>query len=329
MALSAFKGIGDGRTRFQFGLQVPEQHIDRRNVRHALTCATSVFNPREQPHEAGGGGHRMEPLVVVKLGGGLITDKANLTTCKPAVIQRLASELAEARRHGVSIVVVHGAGSYGHLRAKQWGLAHGRSDIVGDDGCTTQDEAVVRVREEMMELADAVCAALEAAGLILTRHPPHQWAEGTGANFSGDVLRLEPREHTPVTWGDVVPVRGKTEFGILSGDDIVHRCATELPNVVRVVFAMGGADGVLRRPPQTGEAHDLIEVWTHEEGFVGHHASEVDVTGGIALKVERALSIAAAGVETFFVNGEIPGRLLAAVLGQEVRGTRFPAAQKG
>ena len=40
--------------------------------------------------------------------------------------------------------------------------------------------------------------------------------------------------------------RGPAAFGILSGDDPVHRCAVELPNVLRVVFAMGGADGVLQ-----------------------------------------------------------------------------------
>jgi len=271
----------------------------------------------------------MVPLVVVKLGGGLITEKAMLTTSNTEVIHRLAAEVAEAEQHGVRVVLVHGAGSFGHLRAKRWALADGRSNAVGGDDCTSQDEAVARVREDMMLLSKEVCSALRAAGLTTSSHPPHVWAEGTGPSFNGDVLRLVPDQCTPVTWGDVVPVEGPREFGILSGDDLVYRCALELPHVVRVVFAMGGADGVLRRPPVAGEPQELITVWSEDAGYVGHHASDIDVTGGIGLKVQRAQDIASAGIETYFVNGEVAGRLRAAVLGEDVRGTRFPPAQKG
>ena len=160
-------------------------------------------------------------------------------------------------------------------------------------------------------------------------HPPHRWAVGLGTGFSGDVSPLQPGNVVPVTWGDVVPVDGPPEFGILSGDDLVHRCAVELPNISRVVFAMGGADGVLRKPPHEAEDEDLIEVWHDEAEFVGVHAEDMDVTGGIGLKVQRARSIAAHGIETLFVNGEVEGRLEAALLGRPVRGTRFPSAQKG
>ena len=52
-----------------------------------------------------------------------------------------------------------------------------------------------------------------------------------------------------VTHGDVVECDGPRQFGILSGDDLVYRLATELCDVKRLVFAMGGVEGVLREPP--------------------------------------------------------------------------------
>ncbi len=271
----------------------------------------------------------MGPAVVVKLGGGLITEKARLTTVQEARLNRLAEEIAAAVHHGVKVLVVHGAGSFGHLRAKAWGLAGGRSDAQGTDDCSSQDEAVDKVREDMMTLAHHVSDALQRAGLSTSRHPPHRWAKGLGTAFTGDVLPLQPERCVPITWGDVVPVEGPAEFGILSGDDLVHRCAVELPGITRVVFAMGGADGVLRRPPHEATEEDLITEWHDEEEFVGLHAAEMDVTGGIGLKVQRARSIAAHGIETLFVNGEVEGRLQAALMGHPVRGTRFPPAQKG
>lgn len=271
----------------------------------------------------------MAPVVVVKLGGGLITDKARITTPRPERIKRLAEEIANAIEGGCKVVLVHGAGSYGHLRAKAWALAQGRSSVQGRDGCTTQDEAVNKVRDEMQDLASMVLEALEEAGVPASGHPPHQWATGIGPHFHGTLDAFQREGPLPVTWGDVVDVEGPAEFGILSGDDLVLRCALEVPGVKRVVFAMGGADGLLRRPPGMATAEDLIETWTEGSTFEGHHAVDMDVTGGIGLKVDRALRIANAGVEVLFVNGEIQGRLQAAMLGQSVRGTRFPPAQKG
>ena len=271
----------------------------------------------------------MAPAVVVKLGGGLITEKARLTTVHSGRLKRLAVEIANAAQQGVQVLVVHGAGSFGHLRAKAWGLAHGRSDVQANDGCSNQDEAVERVRADMVALAEHVTKALQSAGLATSMHPPHRWAVGSGTDFRGDVSPLQPSIVVPVTWGDVVAVDGPAEFGILSGDDLVHRCAVELPNISRVVFAMGGADGVLRKPPHEAVDEDLIEVWHDEAEFVGVHAADMDVTGGIGLKVQRARSIAAHGIETLVVNGEVEGRLEAALLGRPVRGTRFPPAQKG
>ena len=271
----------------------------------------------------------MAPAVVVKLGGGLITEKARLTTVHSGRLKRLAVEIANAAQQGVQVLVVHGAGSFGHLRAKAWGLAHGRSDVQANDDCSNQDEAVERVRADMVALAEHVTKALQSAGLATSMHPPHRWAVGSGTDFRGDVSPLQPSIVVPVTWGDVVAVDGPAEFGILSGDDLVHRCAVELPNISRVVFAMGGADGVLRKPPHEAVDEDLIEVWHDEAEFVGVHAADMDVTGGIGLKVQRARSIAAHGIETLFVNGEVEGRLEAALLGRPVRGTRFPPAQKG
>ena len=185
------------------------------------------------------------------------------------------------------------------------------------------------VRADMLALSGHVTSALHDAGVATSSHPPHRWATGVGPNFEGLLSSLQPGTTVPVTWGDVVPVPGSASFGILSGDDVVHRCAVELPNITRVVFAMGGADGVLRRPPHEATDEDLITEWREDSVFEGHHAAEMDVTGGIGLKVKRARSIAQHGVETFFVNGEVEGRLRAALLGQQVRGTRFPPAQKG
>ena len=98
-----------------------------------------------------------------------------------------------------------------------------------------------------------------------------------------------------------------------------------MPNVERAVFAIGGVDGILKVPPSQAGPDDLIEVWYPELEFVGEHASEIDVTGGIGLKAARGAMISQKGIDVMIVNGEHPERVLGAIEGKSVLGTRIIA----
>jgi isopentenyl phosphate kinase len=63
--------------------------------------------------------------IVIKLGGGLITDKTQLKTIRENEIKAVCEVLSDILENGNSVILVHGAGSFGHLEAKKWGLATG------------------------------------------------------------------------------------------------------------------------------------------------------------------------------------------------------------
>jgi isopentenyl phosphate kinase len=85
---------------------------------------------------------------------------------------------------------------------------------------------------------------------------------------------------------------------------------------------MGGVEGVLTGPP-TGENDEskLIENLHKQDAFRGEHLEQLDVTGGIGLKVERGFQTAAHGITVQLVSGEIDGRVRDACLGVDVRCT--------
>ena len=252
----------------------------------------------------------MGGTVVIKWGGGLITHKDQLCTVNQSVIDSLAKVCANSSKN---LVIVHGAGSFGHMKAKKFRLAEGRiSDF-------EQDGAIDDVRNDMLELNRIVATALELRGLSVKSFPPHKWASGTGPMFSGE---LPVHEGVTIVYGDVVADESKG-FGILSGDDLMYRYATELPQVERAIFAIGKVDGILRVPPSKAGPEDLIEVWHPNMEFEGEHASEIDITGGIGLKASRGAMIAAKGVDVILVNGEIPQRVSDAIEGKPVIGTRI------
>ena len=101
------------------------------------------------------------------------------------------------------------------------------------------------------------------------------------------------------------------------------RYSKELDGVERAVFAIGGVDGILRVPPERAGPDDLIEVWNPDVEFEGEHASDIDVTGGIGLKAARGAEISENGIDVILVNGEFPSRVLDAIEGKSVIGTRI------
>tara|TARA_B100001564_G_C20526271_1_gene617542 strand:+ start:130 stop:945 length:816 start_codon:yes stop_codon:yes gene_type:complete len=268
----------------------------------------------------------MDDCVVIKFGGGLITNKSTMCTPNYAVIDSLVDVVANCLEDDLRVIVVHGAGSYGHLRAKHWKLNQGflpHYDFVAQDDCQTQEEAVKIVRKEMLTLNQIVLDAFAKRGISTHKLPPHKWARNTGSNFDGDITKLFADDNSvKITFGDVVDCE-EGIFGILSGDDLVVRISQEIPNVKRLIFAVKGVDGILKRPPEVADHDDLIEHWSPSIEYSGVHNSEIDVTGGIGLKAARGSEVAASGVDVFIINGEEPQRLLDACKGISTRGTQI------
>ena len=279
--------------------------------------------------------------IVVKFGGSLITNKKSIT---PSLRTTTLASLAQALRQAIdtsnisAIYLVIGAGSFGHPRSKRWNLAHGRSpnsggapNNSGDSECKTQWDAVHAVRQEMLTLASHVVAALNAEQLSVVAHPPHTFARNVGPAFQGNLTNFVPRHRHEIalTWGDPVDCDEPQQFGILSGDDIVVRLATEMPHVRRVVFCMGGGvDGILRHPPDSTTGHnDLITEWCPDTIWEGEHDVNMDVTGGIGLKAARGslVSNMCPHVHVQIINGEIHARVLDALVGRQAIGTRLRA----
>ena len=73
----------------------------------------------------------MASRVVIKLGGGLITDKGSMKKFDSDSVERIADSISSIVEMGVPVIVVHGAGSFGHLLAKEWSISEGStpSDI--------------------------------------------------------------------------------------------------------------------------------------------------------------------------------------------------------
>ena len=252
---------------------------------------------------------------LVKLGGSVITDKAKVTTLRPAHLNRLAGEIAASGRE---VVVVHGAGSFGHIKAAKHRLADGYLD-------DAQLPAVSEVQRDVRALNLAVVDALRRAGLRPVSLPPSAIArldDGALRSLDLDVFRrYRDLGFTPVTFGDVV-LDAHRWFAICSGDLLMLALAEAFHPEAAVFVA--DVDGVYTADPKRVKSAKLLrEIAPASLAAVDTSAPSVeDVTGGLAGKLQRMIAVAGFAERCLLVNGLKKGRLLAALRGQRVVGTR-------
>ena len=253
--------------------------------------------------------------IIMKWGGGLISDKSSVCTANQQHIRNLAQCIKHLAKLGHDIIIVHGAGSYGHIRARQYRLDEGNIDGI------EQTEGVAQVRADMLQLHDLVVESLLPLNVI--SHKPREFVLNNGPDFQAD---LEPflDSGIHVTFGDVVQCDPPREFGILSGDDLMLRLSCELPDVTHSIFAMGGTPGLMTSSDETGK---LIPIWNNQMEYSGNHRQEIDVTGGIFLKTQRAAHICEVVDHVWFVDGEHVSRILEIVEYGESVGTRIVPSQ--
>jgi isopentenyl phosphate kinase len=261
----------------------------------------------------------MPDIVLVKLGGSLITEKARPETARTEVIARLAGEIARgAAGRSFHLLIGHGSGSYGHAAAQRSGLGSGALSPEQLPGVSfTQERAAVLHR--------LVVGALEGAGLLPYSIAPSSCvvaAAGRPAAFADEPLFLAlDRGLLPVLYGDVVMDR---EWGasICSTEKLFALVIPRLQErgwTVRRVLWLGETDGLYDASGQT--VPHLSESGFADAVQAIGAPTGTDVTGGMRHRVETALALARLGVPSLLANGLTPGLLEAALRGEEVVGT--------
>jgi isopentenyl phosphate kinase len=253
-------------------------------------------------------------MILVKLGGSVITDKALYRTFRPDAAKRLAKEIFAS---GERIVLVHGAGSYGHVMAKRFDLQKGR---IGPG----QEEGVSKVALDVRELDLLLLKELVTAGLHAVAISPGSCATLHAGELSTlDVDRFQSYLDigvTPMTYGDVVLDEVRS-FGICSGDQLMMRLAEGL-RPERVIFVTD-VDGVFDQDPHLHpEARMIPEIDRGTLERLPRSERCDDVTGSIYAKIDYMLRLSAHTPECIILNGSVPGRLEGAIRGERTTCSR-------
>jgi isopentenyl phosphate kinase len=262
--------------------------------------------------------------VVVKLGGSVITRKREAERVRPKILRRLAEELSTIT--DPPMVLLHGAGSFGHPGARKFGLA--QPPEAGAPPSRRGRGAAI-VSGEVRRLHLAVVRELIRAGVSPWSVPVANHAR----NREGRLVALDSAPFRgalaggllPVSFGDVVPDEA-WGWSILSADTIAVALAKGLA-ARRVVF-VSDVPGILapstgRRPVVIAEVTDAVIDGLRRVG------GGPDVTGGIRGKAEAMRAISEGGVDAGLISGLKDGELSRAVRGEFVYGSWAHARPRG
>lgn len=253
-------------------------------------------------------------MFVVKLGGSVITDKSKKYFFKQNVMDRLSTEIKRANK---KIILVHGAGSFGHISAKEYNLNQGYKN-------DKQLLGFALTHATVQKLNSLVLNSLHEKDIAAVSIPPHailtlndHKLSKMNYNIFKDYL---DKGFTPVTFGDVV-LDMKLGFSICSGDLLVQKLA-EYFKPEKVIFSLD-EDGLYTSNPKIDKKAEFIQQATFEEleKFTTPLNKHADVTRGMGGKIETIKSIAKSGNDTYLFNGNKDNRLYDILVGNDTKHT--------
>lgn len=257
-------------------------------------------------------------LIVLKLGGSVVTRKEKPFTANLPAIRRLAKEISDAKLS--QLMIVHGGGSFGHPLAKQYAIKEGYR------GDPTQLFGFSKTRQAMMTLNKLVVDALIQRNISVVAVSPSSFIvtkSGRIATMTDEPLKkLLQTGFVPVLYGDAV-LDFDLGFTILSGDQLAAYLAVQF-SAEQIVMGID-VDGVFTADPRKEESASLIRHCTLQELKKMHtrivDTSSTDVTGGMLGKLIELPPAIEKGISAFIVNASKPKNVYKALRGESVTGT--------
>ena len=249
-------------------------------------------------------------MQILKLGGSVLTKKHGFMEADDASIAKLAAIVGKAYKAGVrDLIIVHGAGSFGHAPVLKYKL---------NEGVRTRKQtwACALTHSACSHFSSHVTDALIKQGVPAISVPPADIARSKNRRIvfmdRKVVFGKLKAGYVPVLFGDMLP-DSALGCSVCSGDQIVAYFGK---HAKRVVMATN-VDGVLM--------HGKVVPHITRRNFaaVSRHlccSGAPDVTGGMEGKIRELMKVRA---PAYIVNARKPARVLALLLGKNAVSTRI------
>jgi isopentenyl phosphate kinase len=261
----------------------------------------------------------MKKLILLKIGGGVITDKSVHYGLREDVLVRLAKEIGEAQQslQDTNVIIGNGAGSFAHFSAHKYRTTEGFVNEASRIGMGWVRHDAVKLNQivfEQLLLANVPVFSFSPSSLMSVKNGK------TKQVFMESITDAMEKGIVPLVYGDVV-VDADKGCDVYSTEKVFDELAIYFAKQYEVrVIHISSEEGVYKK----GQASVFSEINQSNFADVKEHlggSHGVDVSGGMLHKVEECLEIAKLGITSQIVSGMAVGRVRDAVLGKKVKGT--------
>ncbi len=270
--------------------------------------------------------NHISKIIIVKLGGSLITDKTQPLSVNNEVLRSLSEQISQFYgKTTYSLIIVHGGGSFGHPIAEKFRIHQGYNPEIKD-----QIEGLIQTHSLMKKLNQICINALNKEGLQTYPLSPSTvfLKKKDDLKFSGRDLIVELHNHRiiPILYGDIL-FAPPGDFQILSGDTIITKlCQIFGPDSIQKVIFTTDEDGIYQKNSSNDDFNLITQITAKEflkinfESFEEEEAIS-DVTGGMGGKFKEIREIVKLGIFVEILNGQSPNFLYQALKNQAKKST--------
>ncbi len=264
----------------------------------------------------------MPDLYIMKLGGSVITAKEeNKFEAKEKLLEQIGSEIKKAlKKKKFFLVLVHGAGPFGHTNVSEYGIDNGVFTERQKKGlektikdCNFLDSIAVKKMRE---------AGLSAIGFDANKLVVQE--EKKIIKFDCKAIQKALKEgKIPVLYGQMVPDK-KLNASVVSGDAIIAFLAKKLN--AKKIFLGTDVAGVFTADPKKDKKAKKIEL-INKKNFdkiieKAGESTATDVTQGMKGKLMKIRQMPA-GIETIVFDAAKQENVYKALVGEKIEGTEI------
>jgi len=260
-------------------------------------------------------------MIILKIGGSILTNKDSAESeIDSKSLKRIASEIKSSLdRSDKQLIIVHGAGSFGHPPAKEYKIG----EPFQKDEYPQKRIGFCKTQNAVKKLNMLICEAFIEEGLPVVAIPASSFMTATNKRITDGNLnsfkKYLDKGFIPVIYGDVV-LDNQLEICVISGDQLIQYLAVNL-NPDRVILGTD-VDGVYSKNPKTHDDAIFFDRFSSLEDLdTLEGTTNVDVTGGMVGKIKELLYLAELGIEAKIINAEVNDNIFKVLEDEKVKGT--------
>ncbi len=261
-------------------------------------------------------------IILLKLGGGLLTDKNKPFSIREEVAKSAVQQIIDADE---KVILIHGGGSFGHPLAKQYSISKGLNPSIENQifGLTQTHQSMNKFNSYLINLfLEKKYPALSIQASSIFIKDSHKIS-----TYSIEIIKAAlDLNILPILYGDII-LDKQGSFSIISGDQIILELCENLKkySVSKVIFTME-TDGIYINDKDTnGECTLATECNSDELDSLNlaNLGQKIDVTGGIKGKLNFIKQICTYNIPVQLINGLKEGYIYKSLKNQNINCTNI------